>query len=316
MLDIIDKSVKNIDFKKSILKGLTQPQKTISSEWFYDDLGATIFDAITKLPEYYPTRVEMEILQTHIEDLTKNMGPNVELIEFGSGSSEKTRFLFDNHAGIKRYIPIEISEAYLTASTTRLRQDYPVLDIVPKNGSFLETHSYPDVKPNNRRVGFFPGSTIGNLSDLQIANFLSTARHDLGDQSALIIGVDIRKSPDIIIPAYNDNIGVTAAFNLNLLNRINRDVGGNFDVRNFKHSAIWNDKPSRIEMHLESQIQHIVNIEDSVFHFEEGETILTEISRKFPDGYLNQLAAQQGWRTQASWTDGQAWFQLIQFEAA
>lgn len=315
MLDIVEQNQKDSNFKISILSGLNKTQKSISSEWFYDSVGSSIFDVITKLPEYYPTRTEMEVFQRYITDITEKMGTHVDLVEYGSGSSEKTRFLLDNHSGIKRYIPIEISQSYLTTSTARLRQDYPHLEIVPKIGSFLDPHSYPALAPNSRRVGFFPGSTIGNLSDTQIANFLTLARQGLGENASIIIGIDIRKSPDITLPAYNDNIGITAAFNLNLLSRINRELTANFKLDNFKHQAVWNDADSRIEMQLESQVDHIVNIENVAFHFEKGETILTEISRKFPDSYLNEIARQYGWKTKSTWTDSRNWFQLIQFDA-
>lgn len=315
MLNIIEQNPKNADFKASILKGFSNPQKSISSEWFYDSIGSSIFDVITKLPEYYPTRTEMEIFQLHITDMTQKMGPHIDLVEYGSGSSEKTRILLDRHKGVKRYIPIEISQAYLTASTMRLRQDYPDLDIVPKIGSFLDPHSFPALEPQRRRIGFFPGSTVGNLSDTQIANFFTLARQGLGETSSLIIGIDIRKSPKISLPAYNDNIGITAAFNLNLLSRINRELGANFHLENFKHDAIWNDENSRIEMHLICQKNHIVLIDNTAISFKKDETILTEISRKFPGGYLNELASKHGWKTKSTWKDSRGWFQLIQFDA-
>lgn len=315
MLDKTKQSLKNIAFKNNIVAGLSQTPKTISSEWFYDSIGSSLFDVITLLPEYYPTRTETSIFLSNIFDITKKMGSEVELVEYGSGSSEKTRLLFDNHHGILRYIPVEISESYLTSSIERLRQDYPELSFLPKQGSFLDDYVFPPTLHNARRVGFFPGSTIGNLRDYQIDQFFKITRDNLGDGAALIIGIDLKKAGEIIVPAYNDKLGVTAAFNLNVLNRINRELGSNFDLSHFRHEAIWNETQSRIEMLLISQYEHIINIDSHAFHFNKGESVLTEISRKFPIGHLDNLAQNHGWKTTHSWQDKNKWFQIILFEA-
>jgi len=290
-----------------VVHGLSQPQKTLPSQYFYDKTGSELFEQITELEEYYPTRTEISILRDHVEDITSAIGTNALLVEYGAGASTKTRILLDALDQPAGYVPIDVSETFLLQTADGLRQTYPNIPIHPIVSDFMANIGLPEIA-SGQPVGFFPGSTIGNLEDDQIDRFMRAARRLLGDDGRFLIGIDLRKSPDILIPAYADSAGVTAKFNLNLLTRLNRELGANFNLDEFAHKIVWNDSASRIEMHLESQVPQTVAIRERSFAFEAGETIHTEISRKFDLDALILRLSESGWKLTHTWTDKNEYF--------
>lgn len=290
-----------------VVHGLSQPQKTLPSQYFYDKTGSELFEQITELEEYYPTRTEISILRDHVEDITSAIGTNALLVEYGAGASTKTRILLDALDQPAGYVPIDVSETFLLQTADGLRQTYPNIPIHPIVSDFMANIGLPEIA-SGQPVGFFPGSTIGNLEDDQIDRFMRAARRLLGDNGRFLIGIDLRKSPDILIPAYADSAGVTAKFNLNLLTRLNRELGANFNLDEFAHKIVWNDSASRIEMHLESQVPQTVAIRERSFAFEAGETIHTEISRKFDLDALILRLSESGWKLTHTWTDKNEYF--------
>ncbi len=294
-------------FLPEVLSGLSQPQKSVSSKWLYDQRGSALFEAITEVEEYYPTRTEARILGEHAPDMAAEIGPGSVIVEYGAGAAVKTRLLLDALDRPRAYAPMDISETFLNESAAVLASEYPGLEVVPIVGNFLAPLDLSAL-PEGPRCGFFPGSTIGNLDDDQISLFFRTARHDLGAEAKFLLGFDLRKSPDILIPAYDDAKGVTAAFNLNLLRRMNRELGTDFDLAAFAHEARWNEAASRIEMHIVSLRSQTVHVGGQRFDFAEGESVLTEISRKFTIDALADLLSAAGWEIHAHWLDGQARF--------
>ncbi|MEL7454304.1 MAG: L-histidine N(alpha)-methyltransferase, partial [Pseudomonadota bacterium] len=230
-------------FHEDIIAGLSANQKTIPSQWLYDEKGSKLFEEITRLPEYYPTRTETEILRSHADQLTSRINAEAVLIEYGAGASEKTRILLDQLPDLSAYVPIDVSEDFLAETAQDLRESYPGLKVEPVVADFLGDIKMPPL-PENQRVGFFPGSTIGNLSDPEIHAFLIRAHRLIGGSGAFILGVDLRKPIDILIPAYDDAAGITAAFNLNLLHRANRELGADFEPSKFRHRSLWNESES------------------------------------------------------------------------
>ncbi|MEM9179354.1 MAG: L-histidine N(alpha)-methyltransferase [Pseudomonadota bacterium] len=302
-------------FRADVVRGLSKEQKTLPCQYFYDEAGSVLFEQITELPEYYPTRTEVAILNAHIDEISETLGDDVLLVEYGAGASTKTRILLDNLENPAGYVPIDVSEDFLLQTAEGLRRDYPTLPVHPIVGDFMIRLGLP-TQATGQPVGFFPGSTIGNLDDDSIDAFMRAARSLLGETGKFLIGVDLRKSPDILVPAYDDAAGVTAAFNLNLLNRINRELDANFDLHAFVHRAIWNDDQSRIEMHLESQIEQDVTIATDRFSFARGETIHTENSRKFDLESLKQQISHTGWDTSRIWHDARSYFAVILLDTA
>ena len=301
-------------FLRDVVSGLSQTQKTLPCQYFYDETGSKLFEQITALDEYYPTRTEISILNHHIGDIAQALGLNVLLVEYGAGASTKTRILLDGLNTPIGYVPIDVSEDFLLHTADVLRSEYPDLLVHPIVGDFMARFELP-TGASGAPVGFFPGSTIGNLSDADIDAFMRSARTLLGADGHFLLGVDLRKSPDILIPAYDDAKGVTAAFNLNLLARINRELGADFDLDTFRHKAIWNDAASQIEMHLESLVAQTVTIGHDHFTFSPGETIHTENSRKFDLVTLTEQIARAGWRLQRSWQDENGYFAVILLQA-
>ncbi len=302
-------------FRADVVRGLSKEQKTLPCQYFYDEAGSVLFEQITELPEYYPTRTEVAILNAHIGEISETLGDDILLVEYGAGASTKTRILLDNLVKPAGYVPIDVSEDFLLQTAEGLRRDYPALPVHPIVGDFMIRIGLP-TGATGRPVGFFPGSTIGNLDDDGIDAFMRAARALLGETGQFLIGVDLRKSPDILIPAYDDAAGVTAAFNLNLLARINRELEANFDLDRFVHRAIWNDAKSRIEMHLESRTDQDVTIADDRFSFTRGETIHTENSRKFDLAVLEQQIARTRWQVSKIWRDPKSYFAVILLDAA
>jgi dimethylhistidine N-methyltransferase len=301
-------------FLRDVLKGLSATRKTLPCQYFYDAAGSDLFEQITTLPEYYPTRTEIAILNAHAAEIAASLGEHVLLVEYGAGASTKTRILLDALQSPTGYVPIDVSEEFLLHTAQALRTDYPDLPVHPVVGDFMIRFGLPN-ESKGRPVGFFPGSTIGNLSDDDILRFMSSARDLLGDGSQFLIGVDLRKDADILVPAYDDAAGVTASFNLNLLTRINRELGADFDLSSFEHRAIWNDTASRIEMHLVSQRSQDVKIGGRAIHFDAGETIHTENSRKFSIDSLTPLFEQTGWNLNKQWLDERRYFAVLLLSA-
>ena len=298
-------------FRESVYAGLAMPKKTLPCCWLYDTRGSELFEQITELPEYYPTRTEVGILTANVNEISEAIGPYASMIEFGAGAGTKTRLLLSALDKPKSYVPIDISADFLETAMKRLAADYPAIDITPIVADFTSPDAFNQSKlPGGNRIGFFPGSTIGNLSDTEISDFLSGAKKGLGESAQFLIGIDLVKSTDVLVPAYDDAAGVTAAFNLNLLARINSEINGDFNLDNFKHEARWNTEKSRIEMHLVSLAEQTVRIGDQTFLFQEGETIHTENSRKFTLEHFSALVEQSGWQLKQSWTDENAYFCL------
>ncbi|RZA12468.1 MAG: L-histidine N(alpha)-methyltransferase, partial [Lysobacteraceae bacterium] len=269
-------------FLRDMQAALRQPVRSISPKYFYDAQGSQLFDRICDLPEYYPTRTELALLQAHAPDIAARMGPNAELVEFGAGSLRKVRLLLDAMETPSRYVPIDISGAHLEQSAAALRADYPDLKVRPLVADYTRGMVLPPpVRGVGRRIGFFPGSTLGNFTPHEAKQFLRMAAGVLRG-GALVLGVDLVKRPEELHAAYNDAQGVTAAFNLNLLARANRELGANFDVTDgFDHAAFYNAPAQRIEMHLASRRRQEVTVGGEHFVFEHGQTLHTENSHKF-----------------------------------
>ncbi len=281
-------------FRAELIEGLSKPQKSLSPKWFYDAEGSRLFEHITRLPEYYPTRQEASLLRDLAPSLAARFGDNAVLVEFGSGASEKTRILLDAAPSLAAYVPIDISPDALSEAAERIGTAYPHLEVVPFVGDFLNLDELPELG-RGRRIGFFPGSTIGNLDRDQAIQFLKAARDRLAPGALFILGVDLVKDPAVLVAAYDDAQGVTAAFNMNVLVRANREVGTNFDLDGFEHLALWNGEQSRMEMHLRATRDQRVSVGDRVFAFAAGETIHTESSRKFTPETIAAMAEASGW---------------------
>lgn len=283
-------------FRDDLIAGLSRSPKRTSPKWFYDAAGSDLFEAITRLPEYYPTRQEAALLRAVAPDWAARFGPGATMVEFGSGASEKTRIVLDAAPDLAGYVPIDISPDALEAAADRIRDAYPALEVVPVTGDFLALGDLPAGLGAGRKVGFFPGSTIGNLTQEEAVGFLTGARRLLGADALFVLGVDLVKDPAVLIAAYDDAQGVTAAFNRNLLVRANRELGADFDVEAFAHLAVWDAGASRMEMHLQATRPMTVTIAGRRIAFTGGETIHTENSRKFTEQSVRGLAAASGWR--------------------
>jgi dimethylhistidine N-methyltransferase len=303
-------------FYADVVAGLSLPQKSIPPKYFYDERGSELFDAICDVPEYYPTRTETALLSRVAPELSERLSDFDHLVEYGSGASRKTRIVLDALTRLKSYVPIDVSEAFLLSVAERLTADYPRFDVLPVVGDFTDELMLPVEIGRGRKIGFFPGSTIGNLGPEGGLEFLSKARALLGADSAFLLGADLVKDEDVLRAAYNDQAGVTAQFNLNLLARINRELGADFDEGAFRHHALWNPDESRIEMHLVSGTSQTVSINGHKFRFRSGETIHTENSYKFTPARLNGLAKASGWKVETIWTDRDFPFAVALFSAA
>ena len=285
-------------FRAELIAGLSKPEKAVSPKWFYDAAGSELFEDITRLPEYYPTRQEAALLREMAPGLTEQFGNDAVLVEFGSGASEKTRILLDAAPTLQAYVPIDISPDALEAAAASIAEAYPRIEVRPMVGDFLNLAPLPELG-RGRRVGFFPGSTIGNLEPDQAVAFLANARDRLGPSSLFVLGVDLVKDPALLVAAYDDAAGVTAAFNRNLLVRANRELGADFELDAFEHMAVWNVEKSRMEMHLRAKRAMTVQIGDAAVAFAAGETIHTESSRKFTRTSVTAMAQAAGWRVAA-----------------
>lgn len=294
-----------------VLSGLGSAQKSLPSKYFYDKEGSRIFDEITELPEYYPTRTEAEIMRLHGREIADALGEEVLLVEFGSGSSVKTRILLDRLRHMAGYVPVDISGDYLRQVASELQAAYPDIPVLPVVADFTQPITLPVLPaPAGRNIIYFPGSTIGNFTHPDALRILRQMAGLSGDQGGVLIGVDLLKPPEILIAAYNDARHVTARFNLNLLTRLNRELGADFVISQFHHEAIFNEADSRIEMHLFARRQQVVCVDGVKFHFDEGESILTEYSHKYTQDSFEDLARQAGLETVRLWTDSNGLFSV------
>jgi dimethylhistidine N-methyltransferase len=292
-------------FEASVLTGLSQRPRAIPAKFLYDAQGSALFDAICDLPEYYLTRTEIAILRDCAPEIAALAGPGRELVEFGSGSSVKTRLLLDGLDAVAAYLPIDISGEHLEATCRRLRADYPSLAIVPVCADYMDLPTLPWLPGSSgaAKLGFFPGSTIGNLDPDEALKFLRNARHLLGSDGALVLGADLKKDPGMLHAAYNDSAGVTAAFSLNLLARVNRELGANFDLDAFAHEAFYNPAEGRIEIYIRSLRAQSVLVAGRRFFFDAGDRVHTEYSYKYDLDDVDALAAPAGFVRAQTWID-------------
>lgn len=302
-------------FLSDVLAGLKGPRRAIPARWFYDERGSQLFDDITRLPEYYPTRTETALLQSSRDELAALIAPDATVIEFGAGSARKTPLLLEAIAP-SAYVPIDISGDYLRMSADILQARFPALDVIPLEADFTGPVGLPPTLPGSQRLGFFPGSTIGNFVPRSSVDLLRHMRDILGEGAKLLIGFDRIKSDDVLIPAYDDASGVTAAFNLNLLDRINSELGGNIPVDAFVHDVRWNDMQSRIEMHLRCLRDISFQVAGVGFAMQAGESIHTENSHKYDLRGLRLLLRAGSWTPIADFSDPNQWFTLVLAEAA
>jgi dimethylhistidine N-methyltransferase len=291
-------------FAADVVAGLSTKPKWLPPKYFYDAAGSALFERITQLPEYYPTRSELELLGKYAPAIAAQFPPGCAMIEFGSGSSRKARILLGAAASVAAYVPVDISGEYLQQDVAQVRRDFPHLAIHPVVADFTTLTKLPAEVASLPRVGFFPGSTIGNFEPHEAAVFLRHAGRMLGTGSVFVVGVDLAKAADILYRAYNDAEGVTAKFNLNLLARINRELGADFDLAAFEHHAFYNAERNRIEMHLASTRRQKVRVCGTTIDFRAGETIHTENSYKYTVESFQALAHGSGWSPLAAWTDG------------
>jgi dimethylhistidine N-methyltransferase len=296
-------------FLEDVVEGLSRPRKSLPPKYFYDAAGSRLFERICRLREYYPTRTELSITRKNLSRIARFAGRGCALLEYGTGEGVKTRLLIEALRP-SAYTPVDISEDALRRAVARLARGFPRLRIVPVRGDFSRPLDIPPLRHGARRIVYFPGSTIGNLTPDEAHGFLKMTRAQVGARGAMIVGVDLKKDANVLHAAYNDAKGVTAAFNLNLLARINRELGGDFDLRRFRHYAFYEPSAGRIEMHLVSTDRQAVTIGSHRFSFERGESIHTENSYKYSIAEFQALAARAGFTPEKVWSDARGWFSV------
>lgn len=296
-------------FARDVLDGLSQQPKRLAPKYFYDLAGSALFEQITQLPEYYPTRTELDILRARSKDLKSIIPRGAALVEFGAGATTKVRLLLES-SEFAAYVPVDISGDFLNEQAAELRRDFPSLKVYPVTADFTAPFKLPEEVAAMSKVGFFPGSTLGNFEPHEASRFLRTAREILGAGAEMILGIDLEKNERILHAAYNDAAGVTGRFNMNVLARINAELGGNFDLEGFTHRAIYNRERHRIEMHLISRKSQTVRVMGRSFNFRTGESIHTESSYKYSLERFTALAQGAGWTPKASWTDADQMFSV------
>jgi dimethylhistidine N-methyltransferase len=302
-------------FRADVVAGLTAAVKTLPCKYLYDDRGSRLFDRICDLPEYYPTRTELGILRRHAGDMAAALGECCLVIEYGSGSGMKTPLLLERLKHPAGYVPVEISRDHLLASANELGRRFPDLEVLPVWADFTKDFELPATRRKPRRKAvFFPGSTIGNFGPACAVDLLEGVARLCGPGGGFLVGVDLRKPKAVLEPAYDDAAGVTAAFNKNLLVRINRELGADFDLDQFDHRAVWNDVQSRIEMHLVSRRRQEVHFDGRTIRFAAGESICTEHSHKYTLDAFRDLARTAGLGVRQVWTDEQRWFSVQYLE--
>ena len=316
-LALVDRDDDGVDraFREEVLAGLAQAQKAIPARYLYDDAGSQLFEDITQVPEYYPTRAETEILQDRGDEFASQIGTGRAVVEFGSGSSVKTPLLLRTIEPAA-YVPLDIAGDFLRASAAELSAKFPGLPVYPVEADFMRRVELPQAVEALPKLGFFPGSTIGNMVPYTAVDLLRTMRETLGEGSQLLIGMDLIKEPETLEAAYDDAGGVTAEFNYNLARRINRELDGTIDVDNLRHLARWNDDFARVEMHLQAQESSSFTVSGRKFTLEAGETIHTENSHKFSRRSSYALLLSGGWTPVRRWRDTQKRFSLILAEAS
>ena len=302
-------------FGDEVLRGLRSERKTLPPKFFYDDRGAALFEEICEQPEYYLTRAELEILRGCAPEIGKLAGPHCALVEYGSGAGVKIRLLLEALERPASYTPVDISRRQLTEVAAALGRDFPALAIRPVCADYTRKLDIPPLPVRARRVGFFPGSTIGNFHPAEAIAFLMRVRQTLGDDGVMLLGVDRRKDERVLNAAYNDAKGVTAQFNLNMLERLNRDLDAGFDLSLFRHRAFFNADASRIEMHIESVERQIVRVAGEAIRFDAGETIWTESSYKYDFDALRVLVGAVGFEIERLWTDEREMFWVAYLSA-
>ncbi|MGD9810784.1 MAG: L-histidine N(alpha)-methyltransferase [Sphingobium sp.] len=313
---LLDREDDGVDpaFRSDVLKGLSEPQKAVPARWLYDLAGSELFEDITRLPEYYPTRAETALLRRHGADVARLTGPGRAVVEFGSGSSTKTPLLL-GEVDAAAYLPVDISGDFLEQSAAQLSGGFPDLPVIPIEADFMRPVPLPPQVSGLPPLGFFPGSTIGNMVPRTAVDLLRSMRETLGRGAHLLIGFDRVKPVHRLIAAYDDAQGITARFNLNLLERINRELGGDIPVDWFRHVARWNEDWSRIEMHLEATADVDFRVGPSRFSMQRGETIHTENSHKYTPDQARLMLQASGWSPCALWTDDAGDFMLLLAEA-
>jgi dimethylhistidine N-methyltransferase len=300
------------DFRAEVLRGLASVPKQIPPKFFYDKRGSELFEQITALDEYYPTRTEISILEENAAEIAGLIGEHSRLIEYGSGSSRKIRILLDALGGRHAYVAIDISKEHLIESASRLAEEYPELEVMAVCADYGQPFRLPQPEfyPGGKDVAFFPGSTIGNFSPGPARDFLANTAQAVGPGGGLLIGVDLKKDPAVLNAAYNDAAGVTAEFNLNLLARINAEAGADFDLDAFRHDACYDAGEGRIVIHLVSLKDQDVHVNGSRFRFAKEEMMHTENSYKFEVGVFQELAVSAGFRPERVWTDTRGLFSV------
>lgn len=314
--ELIDLEPKQANILKEVLVGLSKKQKSIDPKFFYDEKGSELFENITDLPEYYPTRAENLILNRHAEEIAGYIGPDALVIEPGSGSGKKIRPILRKLENVSGYVPVEISKKILLEMTEELHEEFPHLRVMPICADFTQEMDFPvsvDFQ-SGKKVIFFPGSTIGNFHPHDAVDLLTKFSKLLGHGGGLLIGVDLKKDSDRLELAYDDPQGVTAAFNLNLLTRINRELDATFDLNNFTHKAFYNEELGRVEMHLVSAIPQLVRVNQTIFRFREGESIHTECSYKYSVEEFCELGAKAKLEIKKIWLDHEKLFCVYYFE--
>lgn len=302
------------EFFRQVIHGLESPEKQLPCKYFYDQRGSELFDQICELDEYYLTRTELGIMRRDAAEMARWIGSPVTLIEYGSGSSQKTKILLQHLAGPVIYVPVDVSREHLEATARRLQREFPTVRVRPVAGDFTRPFELSTEASSARRVVYFPGSTIGNFPPHDAQQLLRNIARQCGPGGGLLIGIDLVKAREVLEAAYNDAQQVTAAFNLNLLERINRELHADFDLQQFAHVARYNAEKSRVEMYLVSQRPQTVTIGSKRFEFAAGEAICTELSHKYDAERFIAMAAQVGWKLQQRWTDERRYFAVLMFQ--
>ncbi|HEY7639858.1 MAG TPA: L-histidine N(alpha)-methyltransferase [Steroidobacteraceae bacterium] len=287
-----------------VLEGMRKHPRQLSPVWFYDELGSFLFDSICELPEYYLTRTEVQIMRAHAADMAHHIGPDAAIIEFGSGTSMKTRELLNHLEKPAAYVPVDIARDHLLTAASAIARDYTTLRVIPICADFTRPFDLPaSVYAARRRAVYFPGSTLGNFTQEQARELLQRMRQIIGAHGAVLIGIDLKKDPRILERAYNDRAGVTAEFNVNALRHLNRELGTDFDLDAFEHLAVWVEDQSRIEMHLVSKRDQDVHVGDETVHIDKGEHLTTEFCHKYTLETFADLAATAGLAVSRVWMD-------------
>jgi dimethylhistidine N-methyltransferase len=302
------------DFLMNVIAGLSSNPRTLPCKYFYDERGTALFQKICELPEYYVTRTEIDLLDRNRAEIAEQLGPNVELIGLGTGAGTKTRILIEALHSPAAYIPVDISEKQLLESTALFRKIFPQLEILPVCADYLQPVALPlPSRKAARKIVYFPGSTIGNFEPHEALEFLRRIANVCREGGGLLIGVDLKKDRHLLEAAYNDSAGVTAQFNSNILERVNRELGADFDLDQWQHRAIYNSNAGRIEMHLISEMDQFVHLAEHKFHFRRGEAIVTEFSYKYAPEEFAAIAAKAGFEFVRMWTDDARLFGVFYF---